>query len=390
MKNVHAEGVMMMSFFYRPSVGGLETHLDDLCNFLSTTGHHVFVVTFQPLTNPQNGKIFEKGENLNVYRVPTPLHNMFYRFESRTLLRYLILMPFLLAVSLVVLVLHRKEIDVIHCHDLNSAALCAFVSWLFGKRSVITVHYVQDFLLASSISAFNKFGRRVISHFDAVIAISSKVSEKLAPLLNNKARLHTMTYWIDLSLFQPAGRSEIRISKHFEGHFIILFVGRLVYTKGVEIILDVAARLKDEKDIEFLFIGQGPLSGIVQTASDSLQNVRFLGPMASRALSEYYRSADLLLVPSTYEEGFGRVIMEAIASGLPVIGANRGAIPEAMDSTVGCIVEPTVAALEQTILEMHSDRDKLSHLASSCRKYAEGRYSIKNVATVLEAYAWEQ
>lgn len=381
---------MILSFFYRPSVGGLETHLDDLCKFLTSAGHHVFVVSFQPLTNPRKGKIFERDVNLNVYRVPNPLQNMFYKFQSLTLLRYLILLPLLLAASLLVLARHRKEIDVIHCHDLNSAALCAFVSWIFKKRSVITVHYVQDFLLASSSSTFNRFGRRVMSHFDAVIAISSKVRERLLPLMKDETKLHQMTYWIDLSLFQPAGRAETKRTKHLEGRFIVLFVGRLVSTKGVEVVLDVASRLQEEKEIEFIFIGQGPLSEIVQTVSSSLQTVSFLGPLDSMALSEYYRSADLLLVPSVYEEGFGRVIMEAIASGLPVIGANRGAIPEAMDDTVGRIVEPTPEAFSDAILELHKNRYRLASLASNCRKYAESKFSIKNAASVMEAYGWKR
>ena len=380
----------MISFFFRPSVGGLETHMDDLCRYLSSSSHRTFVVTFQPLTNQKSDRILERRGNLTVYRIPGPLHNMFYRFQSRTMLRYVLLTPLLLVASLFVMSLHRREIDVVHCHDLNSAALCAFVSWMFGKRSVITVHYVQDFIDPSSTSAFNRFGRRILSHFDAVIAISGSVGDRLAPLLGDRERIVTMTNWIDLSMFSPADKAGGKRAAGFENSFVVLFVGRMVSTKGVELVVQAASMLADMKDVKFVLIGQGPLAPMVQRASATLGNIVYTGPQSIESLREYYRLADVLVVPSTYEEGFGRVIMEALACGTPVIGSKRGAIPEAMDESVGLLIEPTAEALAAAVVELHDRKSELDSLASGCRSYAERRFGEGNAIAVLKAYGWRK
>lgn len=381
---------MMISFFFRPSMGGLETHMDDLCRYLSSSNHKTFVVTFQPLTSQKSDRILERQGNLTVYRIPSPLHNMFYRFQSRTMLRYVLLTPFLLAASLFVMALHRKDIEVVHCHDLNSSVLCAFVSWLFGKRSVITVHYVQDFIDPSSASAFDRFGRRILSHFDAVIAISGTVEDRLLPLMGDKGRIVLMTHWIDLSVFNPADKAAGKRSAGLENSFVVLFVGRMVSTKGVELVVQAAAMLADRKDVKFVLIGQGPLADMVRRTSAALENVVYLGPQSIDSLRSYYSLADVLVVPSTYEEGFGRVIMEALASGTPVIGSRRGAIPEAMDGTVGMLIEPTAEALAAAVMELHDKGKELSSLAAGCRSYAERRFSEKNASAVLKAYGWLQ
>ncbi len=379
------KGVLILSFFFSPGIGGVETHLNDLCSYLSSAGRRTRVVTFQPLTSSRTGSYIERSGALTVYRLPSPVHNMFYRFQSATWLRFILLTPMLLAASAVVMAFHRKEIGIVHAHDLNSALAAALLSWLFGTRSVITVHYVQDFLSASSATLFNRLGRRVLSHFDAVIAVSNRVGAELDGLLDRPERLHRMTYWIDLSLFSPVARDAARERTGLGEGFTAVFVGRFTQVKGVPLLLD-ACRLLAADCPRVVFVGEGPLLNDILSAQNQGLNVLCAGPVRQEQLRDYYSAADIVVVPSVYEEGYGRVAMEALACGTPVIGSARGAIPELLSSAVGRVVEPDARELSASMLKLMNDPGEMARMKSNCRRYAEERFGIANAAAVTDAY----
>lgn len=100
----------------------------------------------------------------------------------------------------------------------------------------------------------------------------------------------------------------------------------------------------------------------------------------------YYTAADIVIVPSIHEEGFGRVILEALACGTPVIGAKRGAIPEAMDETVGRFINVSTVNIKNEVEYLFNHQDELKKLARNSREFAERRYSEKNVLEIIRSY----
>ena len=112
----------------------------------------------------------------------------------------------------------------------------------------------------------------------------------------------------------------------------------------------------------------------------------FLGQIPNADLAAYYNSSDLFCIPSQYEEGLGRTAMESVACGVPVVGANRGGIPEALNDTVSLLVEPNHENLKQAITTLYEDSGKLQALQASCRNYALSHYSKRNVDLITKHY----
>jgi len=134
-------------------------------------------------------------------------------------------------------------------------------------------------------------------------------------------------YWIphsvDASIFKPATGRRIR------DRVIVLFVGRLVRSKGIFELLEVAKKIKKSnlRNLEIWFVGNGIYKYLVKMYEHKLP-VRYLGYIKNeKKLAKIYSCADILVLPSKYtrnwEELFGIVIIEAMSSGLPVIVSNH-------------------------------------------------------------------
>ena len=104
-------------------------------------------------------------------------------------------------------------------------------------------------------------------------------------------------------------------------------------------------------------------------------------------LPVYYNSADVFCIPSQYKEGLGRVVMESVSCGVPVVGSSLGGISEAVNNTVSVLMEPTYDNLKRSILMLYKDNDHLQSLKSNCREYAVMNYSKKSLDLITKHYA---
>ncbi|OGM08585.1 hypothetical protein A2159_03000 [Candidatus Woesebacteria bacterium RBG_13_34_9] len=115
-------------------------------------------------------------------------------------------------------------------------------------------------------------------------------------------------------------------------------------------------------------------------------NIFYVGKLTQEQLPVYYSAADIVIVPSTHEEGYGRVILESLACGTPVIGSDRGAIPEAMNETVGKLIDITPENIKESVEYFYENTDKLKSLSNNTREYAEKRYSERNAIEIIKSY----
>jgi len=166
--------------------------------------------------------------------------------------------------------------------------------------------------------------------------------------------------------------------------FTVIFVGRLIPIKGVKLLVDIA---RDLKHIQFLFIGTGPLEAFLKNVSQENSNILFHGQIQNHELPVYYNSADVFCIPSQYKEGLGRVVMESVSCGVPVVGSNLGGISEAVNNTVSVLMEPTYDNLKRTLLMLYKDNGHLQSLKSNCREYAVMNYSKKSLDLITKHYA---
>lgn len=155
----------------------------------------------------------------------------------------------------------------------------------------------------------------------------------------------------------------------------LLFVGRLVSGKGVDVALDALADLhRSGHPLNLTICGHGPERAALELQAKALQlqdHVHFNGWTEPSALVEYYLNAEVALIPS-HHEAFGIVALEAIAAGCPVVAANTGGLPEAV-GPCGLLFEPgnakSLAAKVQEIRVPTVRARMRSHMADHMAKH---------------------
>lgn len=380
------KSVLILSPFFRPNIGGVETYLNDLCEYLRKRDYRVYVITYQPLTTPAKGQKVEKKDGLEIRRIPWFGRNWFHKLEPYPLLEFLYLTPCLFAYAFFFLFRNYRKIDVIHAQGLNAAFTAKFLAKIFMKRSVMStcaVYNLQRRVL------FSKIVKWTLSGFDKILPLANFSKRELihSGLPGNK--MDTYYLWIDQEIYKPRNKKECKNKIELKDKFIILFVGRLIGVKGVEILIEVARQIS--KKINFVFIGDdGPLLKMVEGASAQVENVVLVKGIRGYQLIPYYQAADLLIVPSQYEEAFGKVIIEALSCGTPVIGADKGAIPNIITPSVGRVIDPTVENIKREIEYFYYHPEMLSKLTLSCRPYAEVHFSEKNAKSIEKSYYSER
>lgn len=166
-------------------------------------------------------------------------------------------------------------------------------------------------------------------------------SESIKRVLNEKGirrKIITISNGINTGLFIPKKKYSKKIKK-------IIHVGRVSYEKNIDHTIKAFSLIaKKHKNIEYQIIGDGPALNFLKRLSKRLKlkdKITFSGKIPNNKLPKYYKKADIFITASTMETQ-GLVILEAMASGLPIVGVSKFAIPDIVKNGLnGFIVEPT-------------------------------------------------
>ncbi|NNK49554.1 MAG: glycosyltransferase family 4 protein, partial [Gemmatimonadetes bacterium] len=165
----------------------------------------------------------------------------------------------------------------------------------------------------------------------------------------------------------------------------LLFVGRLVERKGVEVLVRALARLRHRRDAELVVIGSGNREGHIRrtAALEGVEDhVHLLGFVGSERLAREYEASDIFVLPAIVDsrgdtEGLGVVLLEALAYERPVVASRAGGIPDiVVDGLTGWLTDPGDAQiLSDRLLEVASDPEKARLVAARGKSEAERRFS---------------
>lgn len=371
--------LLILAIGYLPNIGGLETHLKDLVEELVKRNWKVVVLTYQPLNTPVLGNWKEKEESLTVFRLPV-LRGVFYKLLKFPLLEFLFLEPLLfLAVPLVLL--RYPEIAVVNAQGIIAGFAASFWTKIFRKRYVVSVQSVYNF---PKKGLYRQACRWIFNSADKVIAISDQAKDAIETLGVGKRRIIVYTNWENKENYQLINKSKAKSKIGFEGKFIVSFFGRLVEEKGVNVLLEAIRSSKPQ--ITFLIYGEGPLKRKVEQVVGQYDNTHYMGIVTPYQLSLHYSAADLVVMPSLHEEGFGRVASGALFCGTPVIASSRGALPEVVNNKVGRIINPTPLEIAKAVNFYFVNRETLKKCAHNARPYALSKFSKKNAEKIINTY----
>ena len=296
--------------------------------------------------------------------------------------RAALLPPFLLSEYFAAARLVRSQrISLIHAHWLLPNGLIAARLGAPGRATLCTSHGSDLFSLNNA--AFRVMQRYVLKNMDAVTVASRALGDKASAIAGQHESIQVMPMGIDTQRFRPPATDVPR-----DG---LLFVGRLVANKGLDILLRSLASLAVAGlRPPLTVIGAGPEIDGLKTLTMQLgldSQTTFLGAMSNDDLPRHYQHAAALVFPSLLgrrgeQEGMGLVPVEALACECPVIASDLPGVRDAIqDGQTGLLFPPgDSAALAVQIRQIIVDRALAKRLACRGRQIATIRYDWQTVA----------
>jgi glycosyltransferase involved in cell wall biosynthesis len=253
---------------------------------------------------------------------------------------------------------------------------------LLGRKIVFVRHQTDR---------IRKTTRWLINHHvDRVVAVSGAVKNALLSSGIAEGKIEVIHNGVSLSRFDPlridrgAVHGELGIGMQ---DFVIGTVGKLHQGKGVYELLRAAAGIAGERPVTLLFVGDGPeKEGIIREAERLGIADRTVITGIRRDVERMYAAMDVFVLPSTCDEAFGMVIIEAMAMGKPVIGTRVGGIPELITSGEnGLLVPPgNATAISDAIKKCRDDGDFAARIAHNGRRTAETAFSEETLGERFE------
>jgi glycosyltransferase involved in cell wall biosynthesis len=275
----------------------------------------------------------------------------------------------------------------------------AFLGRQFGKPSIIHVHGTDVHTIPQQSALLRFLTIWALRHADAIRAVSSDLAERTVKLIdagkrrNGEAemvkKLWVVPNGVDLNKFRLMERQEAKRQLGLDDDKrYLLYVGRLVAVKGLDLLLDAFAQLvQNQSDVELVLVGDGAERLVLAQRATTLgirDKVHFVGAQPHERIVLWMNAGDVLCLPSR-KESFGAVLIESLACGTPVVATSVGGIPEVVaDGQVGRLVHSRdpreMAACIEEVLETPWDRQQL-------RNYVAERFSFEVVTRkLLEMY----
>jgi D-inositol-3-phosphate glycosyltransferase len=296
--------------------------------------------------------------------------------------------------------------DVVHSHYWLSGQVGWLAAERWGVPLVHTAHTlakVKNAMLAEGDTPEPKARligeEQVVVAADRLIANTTAEADDLNSLYDaDPTRISVIPPGVDLLTFCPGSREDARDRLGLKaGAPVLLFVGRIQPLKAPDVLLRAAALLRDHlPDLQVVVLGAPSGSGMAEPGwlahlvddLDLRSTVRFVPPAGRHAVADYYRAADLTVVPS-YNESFGLVALESQACGTPVAAAAVGGLTTAIaDGVSGVLVDghdPEIWA--KVVGDLLADRPRLESLAAGARAHAHLFSWERTTDALIAAYA---
>ncbi len=222
---------------------------------------------------------------------------------------------------------------------------------------------VYDGLATSVLGAMEAYLQRLTQIYRrrvrTFIVPSRFMAQRLAEAEIDPTRIVTLPYFLEASQFTP----------NFDGEGV-LFVGRLEVEKGVQVLLQAARMLPT---IPFRIAGSGSSEAAFKAQAANLANVSFLGGLSPEQVRAAMQQARIVVVPSVWHDIAPLVLLEAFASGTPVVATAVGGIPEIVrDGETGLLVPPGDAtAMAEAVQKLYNTPSDVASMGKAARHYVE-------------------
>lgn len=379
--------ILLLTSDFLPNIGGMATHAHELARAHAMAGHVVHLV--HPVYGTEQNRI-EEFDGITVHKLfigsttPKVKHIVYVR-----------------TVRSYVLALHaRLRFDVLHWHDLTPN--CWTTMTLRGRFPLVWTNHTSNYLEYFETKTGRFRIKAFLSHPQAIISPSNELHEKSAATGVPGDHLFYIPNGVDAHKFAP-GQSFDVIDKDYgldPTRPIIVCPRRLEPKNGVEYFIRSIPIVRAERpDVQFLIVGGGFPEERVRFESllaveGQRHDVFFTGNVPNTAMPRFYALATIATLPSLME-ATSISGLEAMSSGLPLVGTNVGGIPEIIEDGVsGMLVEPRRPdQLAAAYLRLLGDADLRKRLGAGARARVEREFawpaiSARTVAVYERAIDW--
>jgi len=368
--------IVIVTNVYFPALGGITSYVKSLADVLTRRGYRMRILSYPYFMIQREDAISNR--------------------IARRLVHELAVLAFTLyALSIVLRLRLSSRPVIVHSQSASFCLSIGVIAKLLGARAVHTFHSPID-RCTLRLKSFLPFA-------DVLVCVSKEHREQYIARCGIPRESTIVPGGVDCEFFYPIPeedrkrvRAEVMASLGLkdEPGPLVLFVGRIVRQKGVGILFDAAKIVTEEfGNATFVLIGPIDQSRAYAADAESLRRriepgMRFfmVGKMDYSSLSEAYRMADVLALPSLWEEALGLVAVEAMASGLPVVASRLGGLKSIVTEDVnGHLVEPgEPRRLAEAILDLLRHPDKRARMRLEARALAEAKYSVRMMADKYE------
>ena len=326
--------ILMLTWEYPPRiVGGIARVVHDLSKRMIKDGHDVSVITYKE----GNAPYYENDKGVNVYRVDN------YMINPNNFIDWIMQLNFNMIAKANELIANGEKFDVIHAHDWLVAYSAKTLKNSYNLPLVSTIHATE----AGRNSGIHDEVQRYINDTEWMLTYeSSEVIVNSKYMKNELQRLFGLPYEkinVVANGINSTSYSGVEKDYNFRRQYasdnekIILFMGRLVYEKGVQHLISAMPKiLENYHDTKLIIAGKGGMEEELKAQVESMglgQKVYFTGYLNAKQVAKMYRCADISVFPSTYEP-FGIVALEAMLAGIPTVVSDVGGLNEIVEHGV--------------------------------------------------------
>ncbi|MCI9016689.1 MAG: glycosyltransferase family 4 protein [Clostridia bacterium] len=323
--------ILMLTWEYPPRiVGGIARVVNDLSKRLIKDGHEVTVITYKEGNVPY----FENDKGVKVHRVDN------YIINPTNFIDWVMQMNFNMIAKANEIISKEGTFDVIHAHDWLVAYAAKTLKNSYNIPIVSTIHATES----GRNSGIHDEIQRYINDTEwlltyestEVIVNSNYMKRELQSLFGLPfEKINVVSNGINVNMFTGVDRDyEFRRQYARDNEKIILFMGRLVYEKGIQHLIAAMPKiLKGYNDAKLIVAGKGGMLEELKSQVNTMgigHKVYFTGYMEQKQVCKMYKCADVSVFPSTYEP-FGIVTLEAMLAGTPVVVSDIGGLNEIIE-----------------------------------------------------------
>ena len=327
--------ILMLTWEYPPRVvGGISKVVYDLSHKMVKEGNEVTVVTYK---DGDNVKYYENDKGVEVYRVDN------YMIRPNNFIDWIMQLNFNMITKANEIINKNGKFDVIHAHDWLVAYSAKSIKESYNIPLISTIHATES----GRNSGIHDETQRYINDSEWMLTYeSSEVIVNSNYMKNEVQRLFGLPYdkinvipnGVNLQLFSNVNVDyDFRRQYAMDNEKIILYVGRLVYEKGIQNLIAAMPKILDKyHDSKLIICGRG---GMIDELREQVKylgidnKVYFAGYCDSKKMQKMYKCADVAVFPSTYEP-FGIVAIESMLSGTPTIVSDVGGLNEIVEHGV--------------------------------------------------------